>query len=106
MRELTARMSAISLDDDATYARLATLPTELVRRIVARFRRVYSHSAADRARRARHARAPHPRAVIFERMHGCVLSTRHSNYRRIHHAHERISQLLIQETAAEKLRQA
>jgi len=36
--------------------------------------------------------------VIFERMHGCVLSTRHSNYRRIHHAHERISQLLIQET--------
>jgi hypothetical protein len=37
--------------------------------------------------------------VIFERMHGCVLPTRHSNYCRIHHAHERISQLLIQETA-------
>lgn len=36
--------------------------------------------------------------VIFERMRGCVLSKRHSNYRRIHHAHERISQLLIQET--------
>jgi len=31
-------------------------------------------------------------------MRGCVLSRRHSNYRRIHHAHERISQLLIQET--------
>jgi hypothetical protein len=37
--------------------------------------------------------------VIFEGMHGCTLPTRHSNYRRIHHAHERISQLLIQETA-------
>jgi hypothetical protein len=36
--------------------------------------------------------------VIFERMRGAVLPTRHSNYRRIHHAHERISQLLIQET--------
>jgi hypothetical protein len=37
--------------------------------------------------------------VNFRHMHGCVLPTRHSNYRRIHHAHERISQLLIQETA-------
>jgi hypothetical protein len=31
-------------------------------------------------------------------MYGRVLATRHSNYRRFHHAHERISQLLIQET--------
>jgi hypothetical protein len=36
--------------------------------------------------------------VIFERMRGAMLPTRHSNYRRINHAHERISQLLIQET--------
>jgi hypothetical protein len=36
--------------------------------------------------------------AIFERMRGVMLPTRHSNYRRIHHAHERISQLLIQDT--------
>lgn len=43
MRDLTARMSALSLDkDDALLSRLATLPMELVRRILAQYRRLYS----------------------------------------------------------------
>jgi hypothetical protein len=36
--------------------------------------------------------------VLFERMYGTRLTTRHSNYRRLHHAHERMSQLMLAET--------
>jgi len=37
-------------------------------------------------------------AVIFEKMYGRVMPTRSSNYKRIHHWHERISQLLLLES--------
>ena len=39
-----------------------------------------------------------PGNVIFEHMFGRLCSTRTSNYKRIHHWHERVSQLLIMES--------
>ena len=39
-----------------------------------------------------------PGAVIFEQMFGRVCPTRTSNYKRIHHWHERISQLMLMES--------
>jgi len=36
--------------------------------------------------------------VLYGQMYGVRLTTRHSNYKRIHHFHERISQLLLLET--------
>ena len=36
--------------------------------------------------------------VLYGQMYGIRLTTRHSNYKRIHHFHERISQLLLLET--------
>jgi len=39
-----------------------------------------------------------PGAIIFETMYGRSLPTRSSNYKRIHHWHERISQLLLMES--------
>jgi len=42
--------------------------------------------------------AVQPGSIIFEQMFGRVLTTRTSNYKRIHHWHERISQLMLMES--------
>ena len=42
--------------------------------------------------------AVQPGSIIFEQMYGYKLSTRSSNYKRIHHWHERISQLMLMES--------
>jgi hypothetical protein len=39
-----------------------------------------------------------PGYVIYEQMYGSLLPRRNSNYKRIHHWHERISQLLLMES--------
>jgi len=60
----------------------------------------YNNSGGDEpgARVCNDCGAVHPGLIIFEQMFGRTCPTRTSNYKRIHHWHERISQLLLMES--------
>lgn len=57
-----------------------------------------SRDSEPGARVCNHCGAVQPGHIIFEYMYGRTIPTRTSNYKRIHHWHERISQLMLMES--------
>ena len=63
-------------------------------------RYTYNHTGSNDAgtRICHHCGVVQPGSVIYEQMFGHTVGTRTSNYKRIHHWHERISQFMLMES--------